>query len=832
MRMDTLGAHGERRAAQQGRRFLGLLALPLCLALSGCFGVTQNPSYFPYLLPTGDIIQTHAKPIGPGYYANFDPHAVHLVVRPQDAVNPVRTQYVIVATVLDECGQPRRKRRVEWLVEGVGNIIEVDESGVFPGRGYKVSNKYAVSYTDYCEHHITRGNANPNDDFVIRPGQTWCVVSSAVEGDTHVTAYAPGIADWEKGRVVVTARWVDAAWQFPGPAVAQAGTEHVLTTRVFRPTDQQPLTNYRIRYRLLGDDPPALFLPGRAKEAVAVSDQSGNASATLVQLSPRPGVNRIGIEVIRPPDPTLPSGPSVILARGETTVEWQAPAVALNFVGPAVAGVGQELPYTITIPNSGKMESRSMTVTLRVPEGLQYERARPPAVAVGGELVWTLGRLPVGQAHSVEVVLKANRLGTFTPCAAVQTEEGLREEKCLTTQITQPGLKVTLTGPAAGVVGRPATFQATIANTGAAPVTNVLVQAAFDKGLDHEKSGNSMDARLGDLKPFERRELPPLVLTPRQLGTFTVRATARADGGLSDQAEQAIQVKQAQLGVSVVGPRTRQVGLPVEWEIRVHNPGDVPVTGVVLRNRLPSEVRFQSSTEGGRPGDGEVTWELGALQPGAEKRVRVTATCERPAPAAVNRAEATADGGLRAADEAVTAIVGQAAFRFELKDIGDPVLVGQRLTYRVLVTNTGSAPANGVEVKAVVPAELAIVPGGAKGPGAPTVEKQVVTFAAVDNVAPQQALEYTIEVQGLRKGDVRFRAELRARGLEPPVVEEESTTVYEALPDNGNGAQPVPAAPPARVVPVPAISSRDLPSRLPDGPPPPPPPPPLRQPGG
>src|SRR5262249_30984111 len=133
-----------------------------CCLLSGCFGLSQNPSYFPYLLPTGDIIRTHAKPLGHGYYTNFDPHAVRLEVRPLESANPVRTQHVLIATIYDEKGVPRRDRRVEWMVEGVGNIVEVDESGVLPGRGYKVDNKYAVSYTDYHEHLITRGNANPN----------------------------------------------------------------------------------------------------------------------------------------------------------------------------------------------------------------------------------------------------------------------------------------------------------------------------------------------------------------------------------------------------------------------------------------------------------------------------------------------------------------------------------------------------------------------------------------------------------------------------------------------------------------------------------------------
>src|SRR5262249_26149708 len=154
------------------------------LPLIGCSqGVTQGVSYFPHIMPTGDIVRTHGKPPGPSYYANFDPHAAKIEVFPIEATNPVRTQHVFIATVLAGNGQPRRNRRVEWILEGVGNIIEVDESGVFGGRGGKVNNQYAVSYTDYHEQVITRGNDDPSDDFVIKPGQSWCVISSAVEGD-------------------------------------------------------------------------------------------------------------------------------------------------------------------------------------------------------------------------------------------------------------------------------------------------------------------------------------------------------------------------------------------------------------------------------------------------------------------------------------------------------------------------------------------------------------------------------------------------------------------------------------------------------------------------
>jgi uncharacterized repeat protein (TIGR01451 family) len=431
------------------------------------------------------------------------------------------------------------------------------------------------------------------------------------------------------------------------------------------------------------------------------------------------------------------------------------------------------------------------------------------------------------------VVLKAARLGSFTTCAEVQTEEGLKDRKCVTTQITQPGLKLSLSGPVEGVVGRPATFQITVANSGGAALKNLLVRAVFDKGLEFpsEAGRNSLDAKLGDVGPFEKRDLPPLTLTPKQAGNLALRVTAQADGNLTDQTEHVIQVRQAQLKVSMTGPKMRQVGLPAEWEIRVSNPGEVPVTGVLLRDKLPPEVRFQSSTEGGKPGEGEVFWDLGNLGPGQEKRVRVTATAEKATPAAVNRAEATADGGLNASDQTTTAIVGLAAFKLEVKDIGDPVKVGERLTYRIAVTNTGSAPASGVEVKAFIPAELQLVPNGAKGPAPVVVDGQTVTFARVDNVEPQRTLEYNIEVLGRKKGDVRLRVELRGQGLQQPVVEEESTTIYEALPNNG-AAPPNPPPPVGGgqggggLMPVPAISLRDLPSRLPNGPPPPPPPPP------
>src|SRR5687767_14088764 len=109
-------------------------AVPIAVLLATLFaGCAHNPGYFPYCLPGGVTTETHAKPRF-GYFRDFDPKAAKIEVTPADATAPLGSQVVVVATVRDKDGQPRRSRRVEWMLEGPGSIVEVDESGFYPGR--------------------------------------------------------------------------------------------------------------------------------------------------------------------------------------------------------------------------------------------------------------------------------------------------------------------------------------------------------------------------------------------------------------------------------------------------------------------------------------------------------------------------------------------------------------------------------------------------------------------------------------------------------------------------------------------------------------------------
>jgi uncharacterized repeat protein (TIGR01451 family) len=146
---------------------------------------------------------------------------------------------------------------------------------------------------------------------------------------------------------------------------------------------------------------------------------------------------------------------------------------------------------------------------------------------------------------------------------------------------------------------------------------------------------------------------------------------------------------------------------------------------------------------------------------------------------------------LRTQAEAALEIRGLPAYRLDVTKTADPVEVGGKVSYRVDVTNQGSLPGNQVEIVAVVPAQMRVV--NANGPTRAQIDGQRVVFPPVESLAPKQTVAYTIEVEALQPGDVRFHVELRAATLKDPVIKEESTTIFAS----GPGSVPPRGTPPA-----------------------------------
>jgi uncharacterized repeat protein (TIGR01451 family) len=344
------------------------------------------------------------------------------------------------------------------------------------------------------------------------------------------------------------------------------------------------------------------------------------------------------------------------------------------------------------------------------------------------------------------------------------------------------------------VVGAPISYQINVTNPSPAPLAGVSLTAQFDEGLDHESRARTVTLQVGNLAPQETKNFT-LVLTGTKAGRFRTQVVASA-GTLTDQAVHEVTITMPQMSLQIDGPKTRYKDRPADWAIRVGNPSDTPLNNVVVRDKLPAELAFVGASDGGRFEGGEVVWNLGALRPREEKVLQLTARGIALSKAAVQTVTVTADPGIRKDAQAALEIFGAPALSTRLVDEGDPAEIGKKVVYKFEIVNAGTLPATDIEVRFQVPAEMKLT--DAKGPAQPpNVQGPLVVFPKL-TLDPGKAINYLVEVEAVRAGDVRFRAEVLSPSLEAgPRVDEQSTRIFDPrVPPNGNPPLPPPPPPP------------------------------------
>ncbi len=769
-------------------RLAALILVAVALSAAGC---SYNPGYFPWLVPPGPIEQTHAKP-RLGYFRNYDPKACRLDVKPGgQATAPLGSQLVLVATVYDKDGQPRRDRRVEWMIEGPGNIVEADESGLYKGRGYKVDNKYAVTYTSYIPKKITRGNDDDKDDVAVEPGQTFIVVSSAVPGETVVTAYAPEVYNWDNGRVVTKIMWGDARFSFPAPTTVRVGGETTLSTTV-NPNASDAQAGFRVRYRVL-DGPTAVLVPksgstslagSGGKEAEAATDENGAAVVRLVQRDPQPGRTRVAIEVLKPAENG--TGPGTVVGRREAVVDWATAELKLKVNTPQVAsGIGT-FPVTVSLDNVTGVESKDARVRVTLSDGATMVRSEPPPNRqdTNGGLIFDLPPVGAKGKQSVTLQVKPARLGNVTVTAEAVTGDGLQASTSAATRVENGKLQMLLEAPPLALAGERIPARISVTNGGASPAENVTVWARFDEGLIG--SGRSpVEIPGGSIAPGQTKTFD-LPLTAKATGRYGIRATATGDGNVSSSAEPvSVEVRRAELAVALTGPKLAYLDQEVGWSLSVANRGDANVTNVVIRATLPPELKI-TAADGGTIGPGSVEWKLPALNPGEQKSFKLTGDAIKlTAGAGVTVAvlgDAVSNGTtvgtpVEGKAEAAVAVIGTPALSLELATPPGTVEVGKRVRYQIRVKNQGTVSAQKIEVTGFAPPELKPVRGSGGAAAARLDGAGSVTFPTVEELQPGQTLTLTVEVDAITPGDARFRVEVAAAHLKNKLKEEQATRV-------------------------------------------------------
>lgn len=528
-------------------------------------------------------------------------------ISPTVDCNPIQTQHTLVATVLDQFGQPMPGQRVEWMLarfgDAVGDIVAHDDQygdgTIAPlanarptNAGNKVDNAYAISVTNYAPELIDAGNNHPYTnadgsrlpDFTVGRGQSWVTITSSREGVTDIIVFVPAIRDGTRHKVFAKKIWADFAVEFPADAVNMLPEDtHRFPVRVHR-SDGTGIPGQQIEAEIL-DGPAAVFQGGNTTMRVS-SNAEGIAELVVRNTAGQPGVNRIKITAVGGFYGESCPRSQIVEKR------WQRVALEVACTMPATAPLGRPFEKVVTVTNTGDAPAENVVLE-DVPGGAL-------AFAGGETFPLSLGTIPAGETTTRTLRMVGNAPGSFTNSVTARNGQASAQGAC-SVEIVQGRLEITkVCDPARTQAGSRVNFVVTVSNLGRGPLENVVVRDRFPEGIQPASQDSTT---LGTLLPGESQEVV-FAGVAAEPGTYPNTAVATADGVPEATATCTLEVVQCRLEMQLIGPDMIYFGEEANFSLEVTNVGDGDATGCSVR-----------ITYGGCLGGGFEDFEIGPLAP-------------------------------------------------------------------------------------------------------------------------------------------------------------------------------------------------------------------------
>jgi uncharacterized repeat protein (TIGR01451 family) len=455
----------------------------------------------------------------------------------------------------------------------------------------------------------------------------------------------------------------------------------------------------------------------------------------------------------------------------------------LEKIGTDSYVAGQPFRYTIVVRNTAGAPLTQVRVQEELPAGARCVAVEPQASQDGQRLTWDLGNLEPREERRLSIQVQPAGEGEFQSVASASSMAW----STWRTRITRPQLTVTKKCPATAQVGDKVPFEIVVSNPGSGPANNVIIHDTMPPGLQHPQ-GTDIEADLGTLAPGQSRTIN-LETTAVKAGHHVNVVSVTADDGLQARDQAEVRITEPGLLVRKTGPEKACLHHEMGFKLEVANNGEAPATSVRLIDSLPDGLDYVSASDGAAhdPNSRSVEWQLGTLQPGQSRIVSVQLRA-RTAGDWINKATARADRGLEKTAEATVHVEGVPALLLEVVDIDDPLEVGAETDYEIRVNNQGTSPVTGIAIRGVLPAGLDFV--RAEGPTSAHQHDREVVYEPLPKLAAKADAVYRIRVKAMQPGDWRFQAYLTSDSLTKPVLEEESTLVYDdsTVPSTGQTA--------------------------------------------
>lgn len=438
---------------------------------------------------------------------------------------------------------------------------------------------------------------------------------------------------------------------------------------------------------------------------------------------------------------------------------------------PEFATVGA--PYPIEIMITAQKACADVVIHQTLPCDSEFLRSDPPVMPdQNGALRWEFPHMKLGECQRICVWVRPLKegccLSAATVCACPQI--------CAMTNCVQPVLCIKKWGPECACLYCPLCYTIDVCNSGSGTAYDVVVVDNIPEGLTHCSGQKVLTYQLGDLCPGESRRMN-IELCATGNGCVTNVACVSYCNGPKCCAEWSTIINQPCVEVTKTGPDWAYICKPVDYTITVTNPGDL-----VLKNVCVDDVSPPGTTVVDAPGAeiccNRALWCIPEFCPGETRTFHVTIRSQVPG-CLTNKVTVSTNsecGQCVSCAEATTCWKGIPAIHMCMVDTTDPICIGDTTTFRVCVTNQGSAEDSNIRLQIHFSNELQ--PMCVSGPTNGQISGQTVTFDPIDRLSPKQSTEFTVTVKGVSAGDSRTEAYLNSDALSSPVTATESTHVY------------------------------------------------------
>lgn len=185
------------------------------------------------------------------------------------------------------------------------------------------------------------------------------------------------------------------------------------------------------------------------------------------------------------------------------------------------------------------------------------------------------------------------------------------------------GLEMTIKAPRQRQVGSPAAFQLTLYNNGRQPLTDVVVESAFDSAMQFPGSEETTVRRpLGTILPGATKTFS-LHLTGTQAGRWCSRFSVSSRGRETSWKSVCVEFVPRRVNLTLTGPEKLTLGDRAEYLVHVENRSEQDLGPLEINVYYPNQLFPVDGTRGIQPHPGELVWYPENLPPGEGLEFRV-----------------------------------------------------------------------------------------------------------------------------------------------------------------------------------------------------------------